>query len=156
MLTFELPGLVMVTACVWVAPTDTLPKLMEAGFTVSCPLEPDPDLEASAGDVSATTSEKQKNEKQKKNERNLREIPLQSGPKFFTARPHNAEQKLRGRGIKKPLRLGPAFCYNAPPRFSNLSLRAIREQGQVTEGHQHLAVVLLINMAFRDVLVRRT
>ena len=59
--------MVRVTDCVCVAPTDTFPKLMEEGLTVSCPLEPDPDLEANAGEVSAMTSEKQR----KKNARNL-------------------------------------------------------------------------------------
>jgi len=81
MLTFEPPGLVRVTAWVWVAPTDTLPKLMEEGLTVSCPLDPDPGLAANAGEASATTSEKQK-----KNSQGTLEIPVHCGPKFFTTR----------------------------------------------------------------------
>ena len=82
-------------------PTGTLPKLMADGLTVSCPPEPGPGLEADAGEVSATMSEKKK----RKDEQNP-EIPVHCGPKFFTTRPHDAERQLRGRGDEKPLRPG--------------------------------------------------
>ena len=95
-----LPGLVSVTVCVCVDPTGAVPKLIEDGVTVRCAPDPDPDL-ADAGEVSAMMSEKEK-----RKEEQSPEIPDHCGPKFFTTRPHNAVQQVRGRGDEKPLRSG--------------------------------------------------
>jgi hypothetical protein len=75
MVNFEPPEFASVTDCVWLLPTETLPKLMVEGFTVSCPVAPD------ACEVSARIVEK------RKNKRNPREISLHLEPKLFTARP---------------------------------------------------------------------
>jgi hypothetical protein len=79
----------------------TLPKLIEDGLTVRCPPEFDPDLAADAGEVSATIREKEK----RKDEQSP-ETPDHFEPKFFTTRPHDAVQQMRGRGDEKPLRSG--------------------------------------------------
>jgi hypothetical protein len=75
MLSLEPPEFFRVTACFWLVPTETPPKLIVEGFTVSCPLA------AEAGEVSANIAEK------RKNERNPHEIPLHFVHKVFTARP---------------------------------------------------------------------
>ena len=93
--TVALPGLVRLTACVWVDRTGTVPKLIEEGVSVRCSPELAPDLAADAGEVSATIREKKK----RKDEQSP-EIPDRFEPKLFTTRPHNAVQQVRGRGMR--------------------------------------------------------
>lgn len=75
MVNLDQPEFVRVSDCVWLLPTETLPKLMLEGFTVSCP-EP-----ADAGEVKARTTEK------KKNKRNPHEISLHLDIRLFTVQP---------------------------------------------------------------------
>jgi hypothetical protein len=74
MVTFEPPGLVRATACVWLVPTETLVKITEEGLTVSEPLP------AKAGEVRRKITKK-------KNERDSNGRRFHFEPKFFTARP---------------------------------------------------------------------
>src|SRR5258708_28069633 len=87
MVNFGPPEFVRVTDCVWLLPTETLPKLTFEGFTVSCRVAPD------ACKVSARIVAK------KKNKRSPHETPLHLEPKFFTARPL-VPLELRGGGCE--------------------------------------------------------
>ena len=82
------PEFVRVTACVWLAPTVTLPKLMVEGLSVICPPAPN------AFDGMERIA------KEKTNKRNLHEISLQQG-ELFTTRPHVPRESY-AEGDKKP------------------------------------------------------
>lgn len=73
MVNLDQPEFVRVSDCVWLLPTETLPKLMLEGFTVSWLAAPD--------EVNARIAPK------KKNKRSPHEILLHLEPKVFTARP---------------------------------------------------------------------
>ena len=70
MLTFDPPVFVRVTDFVWLAPTETLPKLMVEGLNVICPLPPN------AFEVRERIAEK------KTNKRNPKKISLHLGELF--------------------------------------------------------------------------
>ena len=118
MVTFELPELFKVTACVWLAPTEMLPKLRVEGLSVICPLAPN------AFEVRERIKEK------KTNKRNLHEISLQQG-ELFTAQPHVPRESY-AEGDKKPQ---PLFCRCSTRGCGTSSVQPMAEHQQVTEGH---------------------
>jgi hypothetical protein len=76
MVNFQPPEFVRTTGCVWLMPTEMLPKLRVEGFSVICPLAAD------ALEVRERIAEK------RTNQRNPHEISLHLELKRFTARPH--------------------------------------------------------------------
>lgn len=70
--TFVPPEFVSVTACVWLVPTATPPKLTFVGLSVICPLP------ANALEARRRIAEK------KADKRNPHGIPLQQGEELFT------------------------------------------------------------------------
>jgi len=72
MVTLVPPEFVSVTACVWLVPTATPPKLMFEGLSVICPLA------ANAVDARKRIAGK------KANKRNPHGIPLQQGEELLT------------------------------------------------------------------------